>query len=207
MTTEIPWDIFCDGYACEPWTKRFDLRNPFVRDGYQYATDARIAIRVPAPDLEDTLRGIPQEMITEMHWDHDVHGDWKPWPVRWPVVPGRTVECSRCHGRGKIRPLGNCLKCGATGWRSGVVCVTCNGEGVVYSAQCDYCDGKGDGELLDKQPICAANISGDYDDRIRRLPGPIEFVPPTDAESPILFRFASGEGIIQPICVLTLTGD
>ncbi len=197
--TEIPWDIFCDGYNSEPWIKRFDLRKPFIRDGYQYATDARIAIRAPAAGVESTIYGVTPQTIAEMNWDHADKRDYQPWPARWPAVPGRTVTCCRCDGRGRFKCMGECRICKGRGWHDGGECKKCNCEGVYFSEPCDYCGGNGSGELLLKQPIGAADISGDYDDRIRRLPGPIEVSLPTDDKLPVYFRFAGGEGLVQPL--------
>lgn len=38
---------------------RYDYTRPFAQRGHTYATDGRIAVRIPSPSLEDSARNVP----------------------------------------------------------------------------------------------------------------------------------------------------
>lgn len=208
-TKEIPWEMFCEGYASAP-SRYLDIEKPFVWQGYKYATDSRIAVRVAAPGEFESLeegRRIPKSIVN-VGWHLAEGATWEPWPERASATVER--ECPRCKGRGTVGYSHHCATCGGSGAiieecphcghdMDEEECEHCDGKGEFYRYSCSYCDGKGEGELLKEQPVGLARIAGDYDDRIRRLPGPIEYVPPKTDDGAILFRFDGGEGVIMPL--------
>lgn len=206
---EIPWEMFCEGYGSPP-SRYLDIDSPFIHEGFKYATDSRIAIRVPATgECWDTENRIPKS-ITKVGWHLAEGANWRPWPEREQPVAGESIKCNRCNGKGGVKFSHWCAKCQGSG---AVIeecphcghdmdeeeCDRCDGKGVYFRDQCGYCGGRGEGELLKGQPVGLARISGDYDDRIRQLPGPIEYVPPKSDDGAILFRFDGGEGVIMPL--------
>jgi len=101
---------------------RFDLDKPFIRDGWRWATDGWIVVRMPTTDADTEGRYPKIESLFEGFpgCDHD-------WPD-WPQSP---IRCRKCR-TGKVL----------------VACQTCNGEGEHECAcgnlhGCGGCDGHG----------------------------------------------------------------
>lgn len=92
-------DVFCD----EPGG-RYQIDKPFVVRGWQYATDGRIMVRIPAngdPDVDFSKRRVPrkpEECLPEL-----------PEGVRWIKFPN-VRECVMCDGHGSVDV--QCPHCG-----------------------------------------------------------------------------------------------
>lgn len=138
---EIDLKPFCAEHSC-----RYRITEPFVRDGWRYATDGAIVVRVPCPgepDSDGTL--LPKPECFE--WE-TLEGELKPWPpeVRSDspdgllcracnhtgLVPGKEEKCLPCKGEGFVY----CDHCG-----SETQCDECHGDGYI-GQPCNACEGK-----------------------------------------------------------------
>jgi hypothetical protein len=98
------------------------MDEPWVLDGWRYATDGRILVRVPAAGVPNTIT-IP---------DHHFPPAQKLFaespavePIPWPTAPLvlKSIECLQCDGSGRIGcedcdNLERCLVCGGIGYGS-----------------------------------------------------------------------------------------
>lgn len=76
------------------------FQNPWTRDGFTYATDGRILLRLPArPDVPDNPHA-PD--INQFPFDH-ANLDPSLWlPIPTPLPQPRSVTCKFCGGKGLI---------------------------------------------------------------------------------------------------------
>ena len=163
--SEIDLSVFCESETSK--STRYDLRKPWYQDGYIYATDARICVRVPldglAP-LSEKGRKVPVS-ASDLDWPRTEKG-WRPWPRKRWVKPsfGTSHICPVCDGKGQ---------------------------------QCDHCNGVGEGsDFASIQKIGGRIIAAHYDRRIRALPDVAYLLVGKTCEKPIAFRFDGGEGLI-----------
>lgn len=102
---------FCDN-GDGSVSERYDVREPFVRDGYEYATDGRICIRRRSKKASEKVRKVPKpapffETVLE----------FQPVPP-----PERGDDCMNCsHGQRECDSCGQMIQCKA-----------CNGSGAAY---------------------------------------------------------------------------
>lgn len=87
------------------------LHKPFTRDGWTYATDGRIVIRVPAIDGVEKGEVGAESLFPKAEFREIGLPDSIPHAVK--------TICSRCHGTGEC----SCLHCG-----SDYTCKVCNGS-------------------------------------------------------------------------------
>lgn len=182
--------------------ERETLKQPWSENGFSYASDGRILIRVA------TMSGVQPRP--------DAPKAEKLWPDFWKLqsefipLPGTLPEpefepCKDCNGQGRIR---KCPECEGTGEAE---CPTCGHE-----TECEYCD---DGLLpvSDDSPICedcggsgkiekivameifARNFNSVYLRGIAPLPGLKVAVNPSAGEECgiLLFTFDGGEGCLM----------
>jgi hypothetical protein len=171
---------------CEHNAFRRPIAEPFVQDGYLYATDARIAIRIPTkqsnteredgaryPRMADIFTGLKP---VQSRW-HAEEG-WLQWPTKPLEIPTPTDA------------------------KQGVVCPICLGGGEYWTdgdtRRCVYCDGDGYLSLYDNASLGPACFSGMYWRLIARLPN-VWYREPKNAGKPLWFRFAGGDGVLMPI--------
>jgi hypothetical protein len=123
----------------DPEAVRFDLSRPFVVEEYVYATNGRIAVRMPVPAgwaIPDPER-VPRSVA-----DMFRHGRWREEPTQFPPVEGTCKICEGSKVQGEIvcpycraespgpyeagfcgecwqlegkLPAGPCYECGGTG--------------------------------------------------------------------------------------------
>lgn len=132
LKTEFPPEIaemipFCDDHSA-----RFDLSNPYIKDGYVYATTGRIAARrktsldIPIqrdgtfPNMEPIFRLFDESKITE------------PLNFRLP-------HCEKCDDKRFVMSDGKCWVCNGKGY----VKHECDCEHCHETTDCDECNGKG----------------------------------------------------------------
>ena len=120
--TEIDLKPFCQTYE----SSRFAMDKPFVKNGFKYATDARIIIRVPT-DEPDTDIGETKFPDTEhIYAKYEAVVCDQEWPESFP----------------------DCPTCGQLGYAIQYECMTCRGEGyqkcdLWHDHECDECYGHG----------------------------------------------------------------
>ena len=126
----INLQIFCSN-------ERTNLEEPFVDNGFEYATDGKIliAVKTDKPDSEDRHPKNTQQLF-ERVWDES----WEPIKIRWP---DRTEhKCCFCNGDGLKRH--QCNICEGFGRHT----CDCGTE-----HDCGYCDGEGYSKCEDSE-IC-----------------------------------------------------
>lgn len=202
---------------CNRESTRFDLDRPFSSNGWTYAADGCIAVRVahvsPSPTKADR---VPNLSFLPFG---DIHG-WRPWPEqRWWTEIGDVDWCPYCEGLGFVgADVVRCDQCGGDGrcwddeWDvSSVLCSKCRGRRCRGGDRCEYCAGKGQGELPTIQLVGSTAVSALYDLKIRRLPnvefGQTAFIPRRAGGEPmhdaqptpaVVFRFDGGDGVVMP---------
>lgn len=108
---------------CSEDESRDSIRNPFEQEGYTYATDGRIIIRVHQvlPDLPERLSQPPKNIRVHFTFPDPaatvVPVDWtslcqEPEPLTCSVCKGigrdqcrhcdNEIECQKCDGSGKV---------------------------------------------------------------------------------------------------------
>lgn len=176
---------------CDPDTSsRYALDQPWVVDGWRYATDGRIMVRIPATGEPDSPKPPdekkrPKDVASIVE---SLTGDnWQPWPAIKP--------CRICDGKGKH--LEDCENCEGTG-----TCKSCN---CGHKHQCGDC--KGERQSLVRCDECfksgslddrfgEAELSHHYAHLIACLPS-VSYLPTTNTEDGVRFRFDGGEGVVM----------
>ena len=171
---------FCEKEPC-----RYGINEPFVVGGFRYATDGKLAVRVPAdgePDADYKIK-LPRK-IGEL---------FKPAAVEWLLWPAVEV-CGNCNGSGVV--LGDCDMCSGTGDHE----CSCGDK-----HECGYCEGDGKvDDLCDCRRAVggsvkcgASEISMYYSRKISQLPR-ASYQPTATPATPVHFKFDGGEGVVMP---------
>lgn len=185
-------------------------RKPIRRDGYLYATNGWIAIRIAddaAIEASDTEKSPNLARVFE-------HGDVEFHPL--PALPD-AIKCPQCNGTGK-EYLEDCEDCDGDGdfihGNHRYDCKECNGDGKVKASAetteptpCHHCNGSGEADPRDgSQPIKIGGLH--FQPYLLRmiagLPNArIEHVTPPDATTlpAAHFVFDGGEGAVMPFKV------
>lgn len=166
---------FCGADDFRPY-----LQKPFRRNGYVYATDGRILLRVDDDEQYSTV----EKVNTERVFEKISAAVFVPAPSVNipPKAPISERECRDCDGRGTEH---DCPDCGC---------------------ECDTCDGTG---RIKDQPEISTSLCGhlfnvDYIRLMFTLPD-LEIAPSqaqiVDGHSalPMFFRFAGGVGALMPL--------
>lgn len=167
--------FYADGQAT-----RYNIPCIFVRDGYECATDGRMAIRrkTDKPSdgggfatFHDVFKGHPiaSALVSEI-------AD----PGVPDVVVGNATDCEKCHGCGEIE----CDECGHTN-------------------DCKQCDGRGYTGRKDESPerlpvkIGDAWFNADYIAALWAIG--VREVRTTLANKPLYFELGEYQGLVMPI--------
>lgn len=148
------------------------LTKPFTLEGWTYATDGRIAIRVSAvPDVpaHDLL---PKAVVALFPTDEG--RTWSPVPVILQATP----KCERCGGTGKHE----CV-CGD---QHG--CVACQGRGERWTM----------GSKASVVMFGEIGLHPYYVDKLRLLPG-VKLSATGGPHDPVAIKFDGGEGVLMPM--------
>ena len=177
---------------CTPESNtKFDTSEPFVKNGWKYATNGHVCVRVQFEAPDDDHKKFPP---CEKLFKEFPTGEWLPWPT--------PKYCIQCFGKGTI----GCA--GGNEW-----CESCGGYEGCGIRKCRMCGGKEDrGDLADNQPMDSRWIGfhliyAKYDALIHLLPN-AKFLagvkPANDFSKPseqnwLPFVFDGGQGIIMPL--------
>lgn len=143
------------GEAIDPEASRYDLARPWVAGGYIYGTNGRMAVRVPAIALPDSVVALydlppaPEKRrpgVAAMFEDYarDVReGKYDDDPTPLPAVPTPYRRCRSCVDA--ETPIVKCSTCRGKGT---LECSECDGSGVAecdmgHEHTCDDCYGDG----------------------------------------------------------------
>lgn len=110
--TPIDLKPFCCTTSDEV-ASRYDVTEPFVQDGYEYAVDGRIAVRRPTQQPNTVNRKLP--IAKYVFGSHPDVANWRPIPER---------ELDGVCGEGCQSGTCKCASCGQS-----VACVRCLGTG------------------------------------------------------------------------------
>jgi hypothetical protein len=172
---------FCGREETRPY-----LHTPFNHDGYTYATNGQILIRVAK---RDGMGDRPSELRSfdgliaslQLRW-FDPDASFAPIP-EFVLVKRPAKKCEICYGSG-----------------------TCTCECCDHEHDCGRCDGSG--TAIDERNIARfpeQDINLAYIELIRALPG-VEIAFGKDNE-PAVFRFEGGVGCIMPMRTRDLPAD
>lgn len=191
---------FC---GCEHDIREY-VRQPWAHQGYVYATNGHICVRVPAPEHAGTTSEVPIAESARGLFERATNTEYAPLP---PFTPAPV--CFQCEGEGHYKQS----KCG-----------DCDGEGNFkrghHEYECRECEGTGwlpddEGQKRDCEECWgtghdrrAVDFGNDvfYDARylawVKALPG-VMFAPggasTTDKPMPGHFVCAGGEGLLMPM--------
>ena len=201
---------------CSRDRNRNYLSSPFVIGGFTYATDGRVAVRVPGEHGVPATEKMPHSIVGM--FDEAEARSFRPFvPVEAPAIEREL--CFDCRGMGYI-----------------AICEVCEGEGehtcddnrCVCEHQCGACDGKGvfparknddralscegcsgDGRREDRRGVDLGeklSLQWNLLQRVQKLPGPIEWAPLLEAAlegsftnyAPTAFRGPGWVALIMP---------
>ena len=180
---------------------RYEMSHPWVFNGWKYATDGIICVRVRTTELDIVPQNLADFPPASNLFADGTAFAYKRWPEANYVIGEIPCEhcrdgnkkCSKCNGKG----CDSCLESGYAGphcdCRPWEECSKCN-MGIV-TLNCGSCDGTGlqIGEVgIFVEP---AFIAAKYDKLIRSL-GAVKYIP---AMSPLPTRFFwdGGEGVVM----------
>jgi len=205
LTSRINLQRFC----ASQYDLRKHLQQPFRRDGFVYATNGHVLVRVSVADgYEADENEKAPVRLDEMFKCIDEGGvEWRPLPPLHAVKP-----CSRCFGSGQLR-VEDCDSCDGKGEfeRDGYdyTCQACNGEGFVEVGEpngkhvaCPECDGRGHEQdqrqnINHNQQLPEVGVNVGYLSWLAKLPGIV--CCPQDNEKPVRFRFDGGHALLMPM--------
>ena len=186
---------------CGEANRKYDFTKPFVIDGYKYATDGRIGVRVKCdePDTEEVLPKIKHL------FDKD----------KLEYLPGRPifkpsnlekVRCSECSS-GKVGIYAECDTCGGSGEHYCLQCDASHGCGVCFGdgqklirrEPCTLCDK--DNQIFEDIVVDGYKLKGVYVTKLLNQVSQIAAVATGGVQVggvPIVFEFDGGEAIIMP---------
>lgn len=186
---EINWKAWATSVNTVP-SRYAELPQPYVKDGWKYATDCRAIVRVPT-DEEDTNN------VKLPNANFFANGETLPWPE--PDVEEQHADCPECEGYGTVGSV-DCEECDGVGMTdcehcgSEIDCHACWGEGVVGGQQCGTCNGERSfrqPKLQRMQPGFFIDVG--YDALVRELPNPRFFID----EDKCQIKFDGGEAVVM----------
>lgn len=178
--TEINLLSFC----AQPWDSKHLMAKPFNLNGWTYALNGHVGIRVPATG-PDTVPPEGERFPPASSVFVPVEGERIPWPER--------LYCPQCFDTGTIGCNGCQRRCDDDG---------CTGCG---KRRCRLCNGRSpSGQLSDTADSRRCIDVGEhwidvgYDDLIRELRG-VTFIPISNPSKPLPFFFEGGEGRVMGV--------
>jgi hypothetical protein len=157
-----------------PDESRIYIGSPFYADGFAYATDGHLAVRIPSESFE-AERWTDRNKETVLKAFAREGGQW--WTITPPLEsPIEEVACSTCSGTGTHE------------------CHAC-----YHEDDCSDCDGTGKQQTSASTEIAGVLFNVATLGRVWKLRGFALKVHEVDALSAHLFRFNGGGGVIMPI--------
>lgn len=156
---------------------------PFNADGYTYATDAAIIVRVPElPEWEAKENGPKPPNVAQVYRDFPVRNDPRFVPLPGTPTGEEMVTCRTCRGSGA----------GLTYYYEPMTCGNCDGEKTILNMECF--------------PIGCREVAMHLVLKMCRLPGllvAVEYVYERNSlpveNQPLPFIFDGGDGLVMPM--------
>ncbi len=163
---------------CSVDETRMAICTPFVLNGWKYATDGRIAVRIPTDEPDDSNEPYRRPNASALFEGFNVEG-LQSFEI--PTLDGaQVIECDSCNGDG---------------------CAICD---MGHEHECPDCDGDGHYEKWPEKEVAGRIFSERFLSKMAALPG-IKFYPTTaecsggNPAKPALFTFDNGQGLLMPI--------
>lgn len=185
---------------CATRDTRKHLFAPFRLNGFIYATDGAIAIRVP-DDGSEVAECDPGLLKIESFFNLPDEASF----MELPLLPTRE-NCISCKGNGVVNyEMLDCEECDGEGeFEYGshtYECKECRGRGEYKSTRkgvshkCDQCDGSGNKDI---QPVCIGNslLNLKYLVALKKL-GNCRISTSGETEKSY-FKFDGGHGVVMP---------
>jgi hypothetical protein len=159
---------------CSKDPMRAYLHKPFSRGRFTYATDGRIAVRVPRlAEVPEQEKPDPEKLF-EQYFKEEPRGTIE---VAMPEIKDDWQDCRECDGAGKEHDCPDC---------------TCG--------ECEDCGGKG---RINRAPtvtisIGAATYDARYVKQVLAMPG-VRFPASPPKDSAAGFIFEGGEALLMPM--------
>lgn len=163
---------------CSVDETRMSICTPFVFNGWKYATDGRICVRIQTNEPDDSNEPYKRPDASALFKGFNVDG-LESFEI--PKLDGvKIIECERCGGTGEQ---------------------TCD---MGHNHECPNCDGDGHYEEWPKHEIAKFIFSEQFLSKMALLSG-IKFYPTAanwdkdKIAKPALFTFGNGQGLLMPI--------
>ena len=123
----------------------YNTEEPFVVNGYKYATNGWICVRIPTDEPPKPLAGRERYLSVESIFTEPCEEseffllERDPETKSVPTSCDCEIECPQCKGEGSQE----CPECYST-----VACDQCDGDGLVFDPQCPDCQGSGKAVMI-----------------------------------------------------------
>lgn len=157
---------------CAEECTRYSIDAPWVADGWRYATNGTVIVRVPTtePDTDDGQRR-PDGGL----WFRDLPVCSEPWPEHGGEM--KHPDCATCKGTGRTRC--ECPVCFNSHWRR---CSVCGGE-------------------LAPLIVAGKRLAGDLCLIIQALPDDVKYALTGNAEDTVAFTSGDLQGVVACLVV------
>lgn len=160
---------------CSVDETRMAICTPFVFNGWKYATDGRICVRIQTDEPDDSNEPCKRPNAAMLFKGFNVDG-LEAFEI--PTLDGvKLIKCEGCGGAGEQ---------------------TCD---MGHDHECPDCDGDGHYEEWPKKEIGGHLFSERHLSKIVNLPGLQFFAQSANMEAlkPAFFTFDNGQGLLMPI--------
>lgn len=174
---------------------------PWNLNGWTYACQGNICIRVPTTEADTILDGKYKKQAEALFNGIDAE-HCIPWPNN-DSVSYRYGKCNACDGKG-YEDWKKCQKCQGEGeincptCEHDMTCDKCNGHAGSGTVACPQCVGKKSCRQVHHRVVDGKWISGKFDRLIVELPN-VRYQPGTMEGNPVQFAFDGGEGVVMPM--------
>jgi hypothetical protein len=150
--------------------EKHHIDKPWSRDGFTYATNGHVMVRVPVMADVQNNEGPNAEYVFKQAL---------PMPDTWVPIPDvkpSDIKCDECGGQGrKFRDV----------------------DGITWERECDGCNGSGKIHPVETHEINGVKFQVKYLFLLHQLPN-CE-ISPVDNKTPAWFKFDGGEGLLMPM--------
>ncbi len=174
---------------------RFHMDEPFVINGYKYATDGRICVRIPTTDpvIELRQRCVPRANELFLQFDFK-NQNLAPFPRHSDKRADPEENCVMCGGNRFALVDCPCTEADGDG-----VCKLCKGSfEIITENPCNWCEGHG--KAFEYMLVCGVTIHPYFQRLVAALPGARIFQNYRTLINAVPFIFdEGGQGLIMPI--------